>query len=596
MSTWNLKSLFKNDNDPSIEKELKRVQKEASSFVKKWKNRKDYLSNPKALKKALDDYEYYRKIAGADGKVGFYFWLRKEQDATSNVVKAKFNKIVEFGTRIENEIQFFELNLSKIDKKNQNKFLKSKELFEYNHFLEKIFRMSPYLLPESEEKIMNFKLKTAYSNWVKMLSGFLSKEEREVLNEKGKKEKKTMEEIITLTKNKNKKVRDSAAFAFNDILEKNAEIAENEINSVLENKKIDDEIRKVERPDLLRHIADDMDTQVVDKLVSTITKKGFKVAKDYYKLKAKLLGLKKLAYHERGLDYGKVDLKFTYKQASQLIHKVLTNLDPEFSQIFKDFEKNGQIDIYPRKGKRGGAFCAWDLQSLPTFIMLNFTDTLYDVLTLAHELGHGINNELSKKKLNSLNFSTPISTTEVASTFMEDFVLEELLKTANPEQKLSIMMTKLNDDVSTIFRQIACYNFETDLHKIFRKEGYLSKEKIGKIFTKHMKSYMGDYVDQSKGSENWWIYWSHIRNFFYVYSYASGLLISKSLQNSVRKDPKFIKKVKEFLSKGGSESPYQIFKHLGIDIKDTKFWEKGIKEIEEHLKETEILARKLKKI
>jgi oligoendopeptidase F len=189
-----------------------------------------------------------------------------------------------------------------------------------------------------------------------------------------------------------------------------------------------------------------------------------------------------------------------------------------------------------------------------------------------------------------------VSTAEVASTFMEDFVLQEIIRKADDEMRLAVMMMKLNDEVSTIFRQIACYRFEQELHERFRKTGYLSKEDIGQLFQKHMKSYMGNSVEQSPGSENWWVYWGHIRSFFYVYSYASGLLISKSLQNSVKKDPRFIGKVKEFLSAGLSDSPKNIFRGLGIDITDKKFWVRGLEEVETLLNETAHLATKLGKI
>jgi len=274
---------------------------------------------------------------------------------------------------------------------------------------------------------------------------------------------------------------------------------------------------------------------------------------------------------------------------------VCQNLDLSCSGILDRFIENGLFDVYPRKGKVSGAFCAHLLMSQPTYILLNHTGRLNDVLTLAHEMGHGINNEFIKEKQNSLNFGTPLSTAEVASTFMEDFVLREIVKKADDELRLSIMMMRLNDEVSTIFRQVACYRFEQELHQEFSQKGYLSKDEIGRLFQKHMAAYMGDAVEQSPGSENWWIYWSHIRSFFYVYSYASGLLISKSLQHSVRKDPAFIGKVKDFLSAGLSDSPKNIFLRLGVDISDEQFWNKGLDEVEELLSETMALAKKLGK-
>jgi oligoendopeptidase F len=390
-------------------------------------------------------------------------------------------------------------------------------------------------------------------------------------------------------------VRDSAARAFNGILRKHAEVAESELNAILANKKIDDELRKIQRPDLSRHISDDIDTEIVDTLIESISER-FDISRRYYSLKAKLLKVRKLRYHERNVEYGDTAKKYTFQDSLKLIRKVLKDLDTHFVEILDRFVQNGSFDVYPRKGKSNGAFCAHHLISQPTYILLNHTDRLQDVLTLAHEIGHGINNELIKEKQHALYFGTPLSTAEVASTFMEDFVIREILKNADDRLRLSIMVMKLNDDVSTIFRQVACYAFEQELHTAFRKKGYLSKEEIGTLFRKHMSSYMGTSVEQSRGAENWWVYWGHIRSFFYVYSYASGLLISKSLQNSVKKDPRFIRKVKTFLSSGLSESPRNIFKKLGIDITDRSFWNSGIDEVEALLEDTASLAKHLGKI
>ncbi len=592
---WDLTFLFKNDEDKRMKKEREIVKKKNGLFISKWKKRNDYLKNPKILKKALNEYENIHRFYGVDGKEGFYFNLRFHQENNNSKIKAKLNKIEEFGKKISNDILFFELNISKIPLKEQKKFLKDKNLRNYNHFLEKLFKEGKYLLSDKEEKILNLKSSVSHSNWVDMVSGFLSKEQRNVLNEKGKKQKKNFSEIISLLNNKNKKVRDSAVKAFNDILEENSDVAEAELNSVFNNKKINDELRRMKRPDLARHISDDIDSEIVDNLIEVVSKR-FDIPKRYYKLKAKLLKLKKLQYHERNVSYGKIDKKYSYLKSVNLINNVFNNLDIKFKNIFVDFINNGKIDVYPEKGKTSGAFCATGLISHPIYVLLNWTNQFRDITTLAHEMGHAINYQLIKEKQNGLNFGVPLSIAEVSSTFFEDFVLRELRKKADEELRLSLNMEKLNDDVSTIFRQIACYQFELEIHKKLRERGYLSKKEIGEIFKKYMSSYMGSFVEQSSGSENWWIYWSHIRSFFYNYSYASGLLISKFLQRKVLGDNKFIEKVKDFLSTGYSDSPKNIFKRLGINISNKKIWQEGIKEVEELLTETEKLAKKLKKI
>jgi oligoendopeptidase F len=592
---WDLTRLFRSDDDPRIEEVIRDVERESYRFIRKWRPRKDYLSDPAVLKDALKEYERWKRRFGPDGDAGYYFWLRTEQDQNNPDLKARFNKIEEFGRKIENDIQFFYLRVAKISRKRRNNFLQYKGLRYYRHFLEKIWAESKYLLSEPEEKILNLKMSTSYSNWIKMTFGLLAKEERKIVLEEGGTDVRPFSEITGLMNSSDKKVRDSAARAFSDILSSNIEVAEAEINSVLAHKKTEDELRAFPRPDLSRHVADDIDSRVVDSLTAAVSKR-FDIPSRFYKLKARLMGVKKLRYHERNVVYGNIKTKYSFEASCNLVRKVLYGLDPEFAGIFDGFLRNRQIDVYPKKGKSGGAFCAHHLISQPTYILLNHTGELSDVLTLAHEVGHGINNELIRRSQNALNFGTPTSTAEVASTFLEDFVLQEILKKSGGEVKLAIMMKKLDDDVSTIFRQVACYRFESALHELFRSRGYLSKDEIGTLFKEHMTGYMGDYVEQTRGSENWWVYWSHIRYFFYVYSYASGLLISKSLQNSVKKTPSYIGKVKDFLSAGLSDSPKNIFLGLGIEIENGDFWESGLEEVEHLLEETIRQAKKLGKL
>ncbi|MBD3203010.1 hypothetical protein GF327_01840 [Candidatus Woesearchaeota archaeon] len=591
-TSWNLDLLKKGNSFP---KKRKTIEKNNYDFINKWRKRDDYLKDPGTLKKALFEYEKIMREHGTGGDEDFYYSLKERLNQNNPDIKAKVKKINDFSIKIANDLEFFLLRISKIPTDKQERFLSFPDLNEYHHFLKRLFEESKHLLSEKEEIIMNLKSNPAYANWVKTVSMFLSKEVKDVLDEDGKIKKKNFSEILSLLNSRNKKTRDSAAGAFNEILKKHSDIAEAEINSVLENKKIDDELRGFERPDSARHISDDVETKVIDNLVELVVKK-FSISKRYYRLKSKLTNVKKLKYHERNVPIGKIEKEYGFTESVDLVNKVFSDLDPEFSEIFNNFLENGQIDAFPKKAKTSGAFCSANLLSQPTFVLLNHTDKLHDVTTLAHEMGHAINYELMRKKQNALNFGTVLSTAETASTFMEDFVLRKVMKKADDELKLSILMKKLNNDISTIFRQIACYKFEQELHKKFRKKGYLSKKEIGDLFSDHMDAYMGDYIEQSSGSKNWWVYWSHIRYFFYNYSYAFGLLISKSLQNAVKKDPDFIGKVKEFLSAGTSDSPKNIMRNLGIDISDKSFWENGLDEIEELLEETEILAKDMGKV
>lgn len=592
---WNFKLLYESDSDPQIEKDKKIVEKKINAFVDKWEKRSDYLKDPKVLKQALDEYEDLNAKYSTHGAFGVYYWLKSELDMVNPEYKAINNKLEDSSTKLSNKIQFFSIRVAKVDKKTQELFLASKLLKDYRHYLKKVFDSSKFLLSEEEEKIINLKSSVSHSDWAKMVEEFISKEEREYIDDTGKKKKGSFEVLLkTSSYGKTKKQRDVAFKHVNDILLKHVSSAEHEMNALLKNKKIDDELRGLTRPDQARHLDDDMDSAVVDAMIKAVTE-NFNVPKKYYKLKAKLLKQKKLQYNERNLQIGEIKTKFDFTKSCKLVYETFEKVDPVFAEIFQSFLQNGQIDVFPKKGKSGGAFCAYFLKTLPVYVLLNHNNTVNDVTTIAHEMGHAINDELMRVQ-NSLNFGTTLSTAEVASTFMEDFVTEELKTRLSDEERFILLFEGLNDFVSTIYRQVAAYNFETDLHSEFRKKGYLSHEEIGKIFTKNMKAYMGSGVTYDAGSENWWVYWSHFRRFFYVYTYASGLLISKSLQAKVKQDPKFIEKVKEFLAAGCSDSPKNLFKKMGVDITDPNFWKQGLKEIESQLNEAEKLAKKLGKI
>ncbi len=555
-TSWDLSVLFTSDSDIEIEKNIKNIEKSANDFVIKWKNRNDYLESPASLLEALNDFEKLTALFSGDGKSGYFFWLKIQQNQSDTTAKAKFNLINDLMTNLSNDTQFFNLNLSRVSQANQKIFLDSELLKDYRHFLERQFENAKHLLSDSEEKILSLKNKTSYENWKEMISSLLSKEQRQTLIN-GKTEIKNFSEIESLISNTDKSIRDSAGEAMHGLLKDYADMSEHELNSILENKKINDLLRKFSRPDSSRIISDDITEEIVDSLIESISSKN-DISKQFYHLKSRLLKLNKLKYHERNVPIEGINKSFQFTEAIEIVKSTFESLDDEFAEIFQEFIDSRKVDVFPKQGKRSGAFCVWASPDLPVFIMINYDGSIKSILTIAHEFGHAINAELSRKQ-NALNFNTPISTTEVASTFMEDFVLQSLLKEATDEEKLSIYMEKLNNDITTIFRQIACYKFELDLHTEFRKKGYISKEEIGSLFLKNMREYMGDYVEFSPGSENWWVYWSHIRKYFYVYSYAFGLLISKFLQGRVREDPSFILNVKEFMSSGCSLSPRRYF-------------------------------------
>ena len=483
---WNLSHLFSSDTDPLQGIEQKERASASEAFAQKWEKRTDWLLEPTVLRQALDDYEQWEKTGGSSGKSGYYIGLRQAQEEDNPNLKALANKVENEARLNWNKVQFFTHRLAKVPQNIQEKFLQSPELEPYKHFLELLFAEAKYLLSEPEEKILLAKGGVAFGKWVELTSSFLSREERTVDGSQ-----KTVAELVSLSSHSNKKTRDEAAQGLNDVLKAISPLAEAEINAILEDKRINDELRGIERPDLGRHLADDVQSEMVDGLLSSVEAKN-DIARRFYTLKAKLLGVPKLLYHERSVPYGRLSDDYTFEKSVALVKETFEELDSEFAEIFNLFLAEGRFDVFPQKGKSDGAFCASGALTHPTYILLNHTNRLQDVLALAHETGHGINNEFMRRSCHALSFGSPLSTAEVASTFVEDFVLEKLAQKATDEERLAIYMMKLNDDVSTIFRQVACYRFEQALHLHFREKGYLSKEEIGALFRTAMQTYMGE--------------------------------------------------------------------------------------------------------
>jgi oligoendopeptidase F len=575
---WNLKLLYKSIDDPQIGIDVKNSEDAVMKFVKKWKEKNEYLTDPKILKEALDEYEELSSEFGILTKPYYYTYLSKEIDLNNKELKAKLNKLSHKGTKLGNELQFFEINLSKIPKVKQKEFVNSNDLEEYKHYLEMLFAESKYVLSDKEEKVFSLTSKPSFGNWVDMIEELLSKQTLKVLNEDMEEKEISYNESFKYLHSTSKKVRDRAAGELNSINKRYIEIAEYEMNSVLERKQISDEYRGVERPDLTRHLSTDVDTKVVDALTDVVTK-NFHISQEFYKKKAKLLSQKTIGYHERNVPISKVDKEYSFEEGIKIVKDTFYNIDQEFGDILSSYIENGQIDVYPKKNKSGGAYCTKASKNLPTYILLNYNSKVDDLLTIAHESGHGIHSELSSIQ-NALNDGYSLALAEVASTFFEDFVLDAILKTTSDKDILeSLKIKSMNDSMNTIFRQVAFYNFEKELHNKFREKGYLSHEEISDLFIKHMRAYLGDSVDVDDGMRYGWIYVSHFRRFFYVYTYASGLLISKFLQSKVREDAKFVEKFKAFLKAGSSKSVKDIFMEMGIDISKKEFWEQSIQDL-----------------
>ena len=314
MKNWNLQLLYKDINDPQIEKDIQKSKREVNNFVNKWSKSKEYLKDPYTLSLALQEYEKLMEDTGICKKPTYYIALSRSLNQEDPLLKAKENQLYTTCVQLENSIQFFILNISKLPKNKQAIFLNSKYLTKYKHFLQSCFNTAVYLLSDKEERVFNLKSKTSYSNWVDMTSQLLSKQMINVVDEKGKRKKVTYNEVSKYINSNNKEVRDFAAENFYKVNSRYLEIAEFEINSILEDKRNSDEYRNIKRVDLPRLLSDDMQSEVIDTLRESVTS-HFDISQRYYKLKATLLKQDTLAYYERNVNLGEVDKEYPFEES-----------------------------------------------------------------------------------------------------------------------------------------------------------------------------------------------------------------------------------------------------------------------------------------
>lgn len=583
---WDFSLFYKKGlKDPAVEKDVQEIEKACRDFSKTYSKKADFLQNDSALAEALESYEnLITKIGPA--KPLYYLNLLLSVESQNNEAEALMNLLHDRVTKACNGILFFELRLGKIPKNIQDKFLKSPSLKKFHYFLDRLFLSAKYQLSEPEEKILNLKQTTSRGMWIDYSEKLIN---AQLVLWKGK--KIPLSEATGLIPSLPQKER----YQLHKILfEKQKEISyfgEAEINAVMTNKKIDDELRSFKKPYESRAISTHLSLETVENVVNVVNKQ-MKISHKFYKLKARLLGLKIMIYADRAVGIGTSNKKMTFDESVSLFRQSLDQTHHIFRDMFDRLLENGQVDVYPKKGKTGGAFCASGVAN-PTFVLLNNVDNSHSFLTLAHEMGHAFHSELSKKTQSPIYQDYTISVAEVASTFFENIAFESLVEKVSLKERVVLEFQRLQDDISTIFRQIACFNFELAIHEEVRARGSITKERLAKLHNEKMSEYLGPAVKLTDLDGYMFVPWSHIRNYFYVYTYAYGQIISKALYTKYKKDKTFINSIIKFLGAGGSMSPDDIFKSIGIDTTRPQFFLDGLKEIDRDIDRLEEMARKV---
>ncbi len=583
---WDLTLLYKSISDPQIDADVQAIEKACAEFAKKYSKKTDYIKSKPALLKILKEYEKVATIVGSS-KPYVYFTLICDTDSSNAVAQSKRTLVLNSITASMNNLVFLQIQLAKIDSTTKKSILQDKQFASYKYFLENIWSKAKYQLSEDVEKVLALKSIPAHEQWVNSQSKLLSSQTVVFKNKVI-----PIHEAVPMVPNLPKKDRLILHKKISEKLKSISHFAEAEMNAIVTDKKITDDLRGLTKPYTATILDYENDEKTIEGLVKAVTE-NFHISKRFYKLKAKYFGYKNLDFTDIASHFGTLKQSFTFEQAVEIIRRSFAKADPYYVKVFDSFLAHGQIDVYSRKGKRGGGYC-WGTKNSPTYVFLNWTNSLTAVTTLGHEMGHATHAEFFKTQPILYRGQT-ISVAEVASTLFENFVFDEIFSELKENEKVIALFEKIQGSVSTIFRQIALFNFETELHNTIREKGSISKEEIARLMNKHMSSYIGPICNLIEDDGYLFVRWSHIRSFFYVYSYAYGEMISTALYARYKKDHTYIEKINQFMKAGESDTPESIFKAIGIDTTKPEFFVDALKSIEQDIIELEKLVEKKKK-
>jgi oligoendopeptidase F len=573
--TWNLDDLLgeRSDLDPQVAvgEMLDEAEREAGEFAETYEGKVAGLDS-EGLRDAMTQLA---RISDLAGRALNYAHLRFAADTADPANGALLQMGSERATAIQTQLLFFELEWAALEEDEAERMLAGDGLEFCDHFLRNERRYRDHLLTAPEEKIATELSVTGAGAWSRLFDE-LTSSIRVDLGEDGG-EGVSLDIALSKLHDPDREVRRETAEAITEALQPGLRTRAYVFNTLLQDKAIKDRLRNYPHWLATRNLSNEASDESVQALIEAV-KGRYDLARSWYRTKARLLEVDRLADYDRMAAVASDDGEIAWEEGREMVQSAFDSLSPEAGSVVERFFDEQWIDAPPAPDKRGGAFSASTVPSVHPYVMLNYTDRRRDVLTLAHELGHGLHQALAARQ-GIFHQDTPLTVAETASVFAEELVFGRLLEAEqDPAARLGLLSEAIEGQIATVFRQVAMNQFEDRVHNARRTEGELSVERFGELWAESQTELLGDSVELTDGYRSWWSYVPHfIGSPGYVYAYAYGQLLALSVYRIYEeRGDEIVPGYLEMLASGGSKSPEELGRLVGVDLADPGFWDHGL--------------------
>ncbi len=579
---WDLAPLVDGDAEGGVQRQLTEAGERAAAFAQAYAGRIGELDSPAlalAMHELADVYELV-------GKAGSYASLRFATDTAEPARGAMLQLVQEKATEIETLLLFVELEWAAVSDAKAQALVAGDELAFCAHYLRSARRYRPHLLTEPEEKILAEKSIVSGGAWSRLFG-----EQTAAIRVALDGDQQSLDVALSRLQSPDRELRRTVAQAVTEALAPGLRTRAFIYNTLLYDKSVEDRLRSYPHWMAGRNLANEASDESVSALIGAVRGR-FDIPQRWYRLKAQLLGLPRIADYDRAAPVLPQEITFSFADAREMVLDTYHAFSPQAGALAKRFFDERWVDAPVREHKRGGAFCSYTVPSVHPYVMLNFTARRRDVLTMAHELGHGLHAAFAQPQ-GVFHQSTPLTLAETASVFGETLVFGRLLDaTGSDDDRLSLLAERIDASVATVFRQMAMNRFEHLAHTRRRTEGELSVDRINATWVESQEELFGDSVEITSGYHSWWSYVPHFINTpGYVYAYSYGQLLALSVyQRYAEEGESFVPRYLELLAAGGSRGPEELAAIVGIDLADPGFWDSGLQLIDDQLTAAEQLA------